>query len=129
MSRKSFILPSGERDIKDPAYLDEIVSDQCASLTRVFPALAKIRDVKERISKYKRDLIYLSEVAGNPNQITYCIALALRINFGLVMPPDILETGVEVDAVLAQRIEDVINCCPPDVLDLHPVLRRQVIAR
>ncbi|WP_336490829.1 hypothetical protein [Methylobacterium nigriterrae] len=90
--------------------------------------LNKIPDISLRMHRYKRDLIYLSEVAEKEDEMPYCIALAWRMNLGLTKHPDALETPITFSGNLAQRVKDLIRCCDAETLELHPLLKSHLAA-
>jgi hypothetical protein len=115
-------------DIKNPEVLDEAISYQTAQIPKIMPALKeKIPDLADRLPRYKRDLIYLSEVSQSQEDINFCIALALRMNFGVWLEHDALSMSTPVNSILMRRAADLVRCCDSRHLDLHPILKTYLV--
>ena len=123
LKRQFYSYPNGPGSIQDPEPYHDIVAWHCQNIAKAFPKLARVRDFRARLPRYKRDLTYIGEVARDGGETEYCVALALGINFGLTMPPDILEKPIALNNNLRRRVYELIQCCEPDVLSLHPILK------
>lgn len=121
--------PSTAEDIKEPALMDRIATHSAEQIIRTFPLLGRFPDLPRRLSRYKRDLIYSSEVSETMEEANFCIALALMLNFGLQIKPDIVGAVTVLNANLRQRVDDLVRCCDDSVLNLHPGLSSYLISK
>ncbi|WP_238193028.1 hypothetical protein [Methylobacterium frigidaeris] len=122
MSIQIYSWPHGARDIREPQFMNDIAERQCRNIPEQFAELRRVKDLSKKIHRHKRDLIYLSEVVENEDEIEYCAALSFRMNFNLTIFPDILENPMRININLKQRVKDLILCCDEDILELNPVL-------